>query len=178
LLHDYFPPSRDCSGSPAQARNNARDNQRADQPDKTKNTMSNQKSKFQLFSRLQALGFTYEESAQLRRIEMTLHRWAEAECGDENGNCIERDEATGKPFRTFERDSGPRGRYPIADREAGALRRMEKIVAARNLRAGDTVHAYHQGDCRGCMLYILRDSDVRPGEAINSVYTRGVAVCC
>jgi hypothetical protein len=37
---------------------------------------------------LQALGFTPTESQALRRISMTLHRWAEHEC---NG-IIERDE--------------------------------------------------------------------------------------
>lgn len=47
-----------------------------------------------LFDRLRDLGFTLEEAAALRRIEMTLHRWAEQECGDSNDYCswaIERD---------------------------------------------------------------------------------------
>ena len=44
--------------------------------------MSTQKAKFELFARLQSLGFTYDEAYSLRRIEMTLQRWAEKECGD------------------------------------------------------------------------------------------------
>ncbi len=48
--------------------------------------------KMQLFNRLMALGFTYQECVSLYKIEMTLHRWYEKECGDEFGNCIERGE--------------------------------------------------------------------------------------
>lgn len=139
--------------------------------------MSTQKAKFQLFERLQKLGFTYEEAVQLRRIEMTLQRWAEQECGDVNGRCIERDEVTGKPFMTYDTgQGGKRGRYPVADREAGALRRLDKIMARHH-----ELVRYHQGDCRGCMLYILRKSDLRTfdGETlpIDQHYTRGLAVC-
>lgn len=45
---------------------------------------------------LMALGFTADEAAALRRISMTLHRWAEHEC---NGN-IERDgeNSDGAPY--------------------------------------------------------------------------------
>lgn len=160
---------------------------------KTKNIMSKQRDKFELFQRLQNLGFTYEESVALRRIEMTLQRWAERECGDANGNAIERDEVTGKPFLTYENGNGPRKRYPVADREAGALRRLKAIVAARNNRNGGTpgdsitahqsfVLAYHQGDCRGCMLYIVPNSALKGsnGETLplDQYYTRGVSVCC
>lgn len=147
--------------------------------------MSTQKAKFELFSRLQALGFTYDEAAALRRIEMTLQRWAEAACGDSNGRCIERDETTGKPFMTYDTgQGGKRGRYPVADREAGALRRLDKIVTERNARmtaaghgATQDVVAYHQGDCRGCMLYIVRKSDLADGAKLDQAYTRGLAVC-
>lgn len=165
--------------------------------------MSTQKRKFELFSRLQALGFTYEEAVSLRRIEMTLQRWAEGECGDESGRCIERDETTGKPFMTYDKGrNGERGRYAIADREAGALKRLGKIVAARNARAyvnGQCVNpvaAYHQGDCRGCMLYLVSAEHLAPEFAtwhtenpganasafpfqkhLPSLYTRGLAVC-
>lgn len=159
--------------------------------------MSTQKAKFQLFNRLQNLGFTYEEAVSLRRIEITLQRWGELECGDDNGRCIERDETTGKPFMTYERGtSGQRGRYAIADREAGAIKRLCKIVEARNSRAaqlhvanggslGDKtpgfVTAYHQGDCRGCNLYLLTREQLtgHNGEQlpIDQYYTRGLAVC-
>lgn len=133
--------------------------------------MSTQKDKFQLFQRLQNLGFTYEEAAQLRRIEMTLQRWGEAECGDSNGSCIERDEETGKPFRTYETGNGKRGRYPVADREAGAKRRLAAIMAGHK-----SLIAYHQGDCRGCNLYILRKKDLG-ADTLDQVYSRGLAVC-
>lgn len=120
------------------------------------------------------LGFSFEESQQLRRIEMTLQRWGELECGDANGHCIERDEETGKPFLTFDksRPNGERGRVPVADREAGALRRLAKIMTGH-----PELVAYHQGDCRGCNLYVLKRTDIAPGETVHQVYTRGLAVC-
>lgn len=143
--------------------------------------MSTQKRKFELFTRLQSLGFTYDEAAALRRIEMTLHRWAEAEC---NGD-IERNETTGKPIRRIRSSrylapNDPRACYAIADRETGALRRCAAIIAARNGR-NPTLGAlsfYHQGDPRGCALYILRTGDVPAGEDVRNYYSRGVAVCC
>lgn len=202
--------------------------------------MSTQKAKFELYQRLQRLGFTYDEAAQLRRIEMTLQRWAEAECGDANGNAIERGEGaelqlinwpdaagdvwlvekreggltpirqfptkdlqdpialralrrkkaqdlTGVPYRTFDLGrNGERGRYRIADREAGALRRLKAIVAARNHReertefmaanAQDHVFAYHQSDPRGCALYLVTRAQLG-SDSIDSCYTRGLAVC-
>ena len=48
----------------------------------------------QLFDGLSRAGFSYSEAQALRRIEMTLHRWAEHECNGE----IERDETTGKAY--------------------------------------------------------------------------------
>lgn len=144
--------------------------------------MSTQKQKFRLFSRLQSLGFTYDEAVSLRRIEMTLQRWAEAECGDSNDYCstgIERDEATGKPFRVIRPHSSNKAqRYAVEDREAGALRRLARIVAARNARnPNDEVVPYHQGDCRGCMLYLVTRTELA-GMPIEQAYTRGLAVCC
>lgn len=149
--------------------------------------MSTQKQKFELFTRLQGMGFTYDESAALRRIEMTLHRWAELECGVEGHNpqitlAIERDEKTQRPFM---RQMGPGyggqwmdRRWPVADREAGALKRLDSIVKARNERStlADQVAAYHQGDPRGCALYIVRLSDVPNKGTIEQYYTRGLAV--
>jgi hypothetical protein len=151
--------------------------------------MSTQKSKFELFSRLQALGFTYDESAALRRVEMTLQRWAETECGDGNDHgswAIERDEKTGKPYMVHHHYTHGRGtdyttRRPIADREAGALRRAKAIVDARNARkpfGAENLHFYHQTDPRGCALYVLRESDIPGGTAeAETNYTRGLAVC-
>jgi hypothetical protein len=170
--------------------------------------MSTQKAKFELFARLQALGFTYDEAASLRRIEMTLHRWAEAECNGE----IQReerlddrgwDQGDGKPFRVY--GQSHQNRYPIADREAGALRRLAAIVKARNKRAttdegaSNFVFAYHQGDCRGCMLYLVtrgqlrevdratierhsgknaaRSEESRLQWTISQYYNNGLAIC-
>lgn len=158
--------------------------------------MSTQKRKFELFARLQALGFTYEEAVSLRRIEMTLQRWGELECGTDAG-CVERDETTGKPmYRPAGYNAGGnRGwvesrAYPIADREAGALKRLARIVADRNERYNTGEHrlpnqevtAYHQGDCRGCNLYLLTReqlTDKQTGTAlpVDQYYTRGLAVC-
>lgn len=138
------------------------------------------RSKYELFHRLGEIGFSYEEASQLRRIEMTLQRWAEGECGDSNdycSTCIERDEETNKPYRvTMPHDlpSSQATRTPIADREAGALKRLAAIMAKHPDFA-----AYHQGDCRGCMLYIVRKSDlIQDGQPlpIDQHYTRGLAV--
>lgn len=132
--------------------------------------MSTQKAKFELFNRLQSLGFTYEEAVQLRRIEMTLRRWAEAECNGE----IERNEETGKPERVsaayINGLTDKRRSWPCADKEAGALKRLKAIVDSRNLResptefmqanAQDRVYAYHQTDPRGCSLYLLTRSQL------------------
>lgn len=135
---------------------------------------------------LVSLGFTSAESDALRRISLTLHRWAEHEC---NGT-IERDEARqNRPFWS----SPNTGRHcvaPAADRQRGALRRLAAIVTARNIRAGGVQNAGHygvapsasplghyvQGDPRGAMLYILRPGDVPEGADVDSCYSQGVAI--
>lgn len=167
--------------------------QQSDQT-QNENNMSTQKAKFELFQRLQNLGFTYEEAVQLRRIEMTLQRWGELECGNDNGRasyCVNRDEVTGKPYMEIHPYSGPMRRYPVADREAGALRRLSSIVEGRNnrLRSFDArrcsfmghVFAYHQGDPRGCALYLLTRAQLTGHDGktlpMDQYYTRGVAVC-
>lgn len=170
--------------------------------------MSKEKAKFELFNRLQKLGFTYDEAVSLRRIEMTLSRWSELECGtgDERvTRSIERDETTGKPYLRvqYATQAGWTDRkWLIPDREKGALKRMQKIIQARNARAyvnGECVNpvtGYHQGDPRGCALYVVARShysesefqewrNANPGKnescfpfpEINSVYYRGLAVC-
>lgn len=131
-----------------------------------------------------SLGFTYAEAEALRRISLTLHRWAEHEC---NGT-IQRDgdNGDGRPY-WFNTDSG-RKLCPVADRERGALARLKAIVHARNKRArvaaaiGDVLtHAsdvapYVQGDPRGAALYILRPGDVPEGADENAYYSRGICV--
>jgi hypothetical protein len=127
------------------------------------------------------LGFTLAEAEALRRISMTLHRWAELECGMDGG-CIERDDTTNKPFW----HNSHSGRLsPIADREAGALKRLAAIIKTRNERVSaqpldcetrGTLHAYVQGDPRGAALYIIRPDDVPAGADVNSYYNRGICV--
>jgi hypothetical protein len=135
--------------------------------------MNRLERQFRLITALNRLGITTTDALALRKIEMTLHRWAERECGDEHGNAIERDELTGIPYATYDMGMrGERGRYRIADKEQGALKRLAKIMAAY-----PTLVAYHQGDPRGCALYIVRRSDLGEDRPIESYYTRGVAVC-
>jgi len=142
----------------------------------------------ELIQRITALGFTADEAWQIRRISMTLSRWGEQECGDSNDFAswsIERDEKTGKPFRVVHsHKAGSKVlREAIPDREAGALKRLHLLVAARNFRVDPAgsgegrFQYYHQTDPRGCALYLLRASDVRPGEKLDEIYTRGLAVC-
>lgn len=105
---------------------------------------------------------------------MTFHRWDELECGDSNDFnswAIERDETTGKPYMHVYPHNGKSSRRPIADRERGAQRRLDAIMTAH-----PEFIAYHQGDCRGAALYLLRRSDLRVGESVDSVYTRGFCV--
>ena len=161
-----------------------------------------------LGQRLAALGFSAAEVVELLRIERTLQRWAELECG--NGNdygswAIEREETdvyrcankhesasggacaecgkpsylrrqAGKPFMVYHHyqygQGGSVTRTPVADREAGALKRLGRIMAGK---VG--VVAYHQGDCRGCMLWIVPTDKVPKGAMVDSCYTNGIAVC-
>lgn len=93
----------------------------------------------------------------LRRAQMTLHSWGEAECGDGN-TCITVDD-DGKAYREYAGHT----RYRIPNREAGALRRVAKLCKAIGL------HFYHQGDCRGCSLYVSSE------PLTDQNYTNGVA---
>lgn len=107
---------------------------------------------------LYSLGFSTVEAEQLRRISMTLHRWHELECGTDNG-CIERDEATNKPYWVSafgtRWNMNARTRTPMADRETGAIKRLDKIISERNKRAvspgsSNTALGYYiQTDPRG-----------------------------
>jgi len=121
--------------------------------------MTKQEKLQRYFDSMARYGVSYEDAAKLRRIEMTLHRWAELECGDSNEYAswaIERDEETEKPYmvRRIHSD-GRMYRNRIADKESGALRRLGRIMAAYP----DLV-SYHQGDPRSCALYIIRKSDL------------------
>jgi hypothetical protein len=140
---------------------------------------------------LQALGFTLEEAEQLRRISMTLQRWHELECGNDQG-CISRDETTNKPYFLYSSQHGyvsdGHRRSYIPDRETGAKKRLAAILHAVNERrfVGDdaSIHdghcddltAYIQTDPRGAALYIIRPGDVRDGQDVESCYTNGICV--
>ena len=111
---------------------------------------------------------TQDELDTLLRCSRTLSRWAEAECNGE----IQRDEETGKPVRYGGVQSGRLFSLGITpDREAAALTRATKIAQAHSLTI------YHQGDPRGCALYLIRPGDVPAGSTVDSCYTNGIAVC-
>lgn len=129
------------------------------------------------YSRMSELGFTEDEATSLRRCEMTLQRWAERECNGE----IERDETTNK-VHFYNTALGKRSTYTVPDRETGALNRIKGMVSARNRRFGQPddgseILSFHQGDPRGCALYLVRASDIPKGGELNQYYTRGFAVC-
>ena len=113
------------------------------------------------------LGFSFAEAAELRRISMTLSRWAEHEC---NG-VIQRDgdDGDGKPFWYSSITCHKLG--PAPDRERGALKRLAAIMARHA-----PLESYVQGDPRGVALYILRPGDVPKGSRAESCYSRGIAV--
>ena len=132
------------------------------------------KERMLVLERLGELGIGYDEAQALRRISMTLQRWGELECGDGNDYCswsIERDEVTDKPYMVTYPHNGKSRRSPVADREKGALKRLQAIMS----KYPDLL-AYHQTDPRGCAVYLVRKSDVPEGTDIDSVYSRGIAV--
>ncbi len=135
--------------------------------------MTARQATYGLMQQLGARGInlSFDEANTLRRAEKVLQRWAEQECGDSNDYkswAIERDEKTDIPYMVEHMHVEARGhdsRYRIADREAGALRRVKAICQAHGL------HFYHQTDPRGCALYVSNE----PLPDHN--YTRGVACC-
>lgn len=129
-----------------------------------------------MLTRLENLGITPDDALALRRIAMTLHRWHELECGvgDTATYLIERDEQE-RPHMMRSDSMGVHDLGRIPDREAGALRRLIKIMASYPMLA-----AYVQGDPRGAALYIYhKDSPalVASKHGIESCYSSiGVAV--
>lgn len=116
---------------------------------------------------LEAHGFTTEEIDSLLRCSRVLSTWACHECNGEIQR--EGDAGDGAPY-WYNTNTGKRcGR--TADREAGALRRV-KVLCDRH-----GVTFYHQGDPRGCALYIIRPGDIPAGQDVGGYYNRGVAVC-
>lgn len=115
--------------------------------------------------RLADLGLTYDEAETIRRISMALHRWSEHEC---NG-IIQRD-CSDHP-RCYPNPDRSSYSYPIPDREAGAIKRMDKIIKAHPGLAW-----YHQTDPRGAQVYVY-SVDKLEGRSIDSIYNSiGVAV--
>lgn len=133
--------------------------------------MSARQATYELMRRLESRGLavSFDDANTLRRAEITLQRWSEQECGDSSDYAsysIERDETSGIPYRCiYPHTSGAKSsRYRIPDREAGALRRVADVCK----RIG--AHYYHQGDPRGCSLYVDRE------PIPDNNYTR--AICC
>lgn len=115
-------------------------------------------------------GIDYDDALALRRISSTLNRWFELECGDGNNYAswaIERDEATDLPYMVTYPHVGKSRRTWIADREAGARKRLAAIMARY-----PSLRAYVQTDPRGASLYICR-----LGDDNCQGYTHGIAVC-
>ena len=109
---------------------------------------------------MSAAGFTYEEADRIRRDAERLHTWAEHEC---NGD-IERDEETGKTFRTYNHSGpGPIKRYPCRDTETPATKRIETTAAARGYKA------MFQGDPRGWPVEICKPEDVKDAHNYNGI---------
>lgn len=115
------------------------------------------------------INLSFADANALRRAQITLHRWAEMECGDSNDHMswsIERDEKTNLPyFCVYPHHDAESTRRRIPDKERGALIRVSNICKANGL------HFYHQTDPRGCALYIAKE------PLPENDYTRGLACC-
>jgi hypothetical protein len=130
--------------------------------------MTSARERYEVLARLERAGITPNDAEKLRRIALTLHRWSELECGVDNG-CVERDETTGK---TYWLNSTTGHRYPVRDRETGALKRLKAIMHPYRRK----YHAYYQSDPRGAALWLVRRKDLPKGADINGYYSRGVAI--
>lgn len=116
---------------------------------------------------------TEDDARILRRAELTLHRWAEQECGDCNDLAswaIEREDDSGRPFRCVYYHDGRSLRFPVPDREAGALRRVRAVCDRLGLVF------YHQSDPRGCALYVAKPEAVK-GCRVDECYPTRMVAC-
>jgi len=125
---------------------------------------------YELLYRLEKSGIqaSFEQAETLRRAELTLQHWAEKECGtgnDYNSWNITRDEETGTPYMEVHPNTGKSYRYKIADKEKGALKRVQSVCNELG------IYYFHQTDPRGCALYVAKE----PLPANN--YTRGISCC-
>jgi hypothetical protein len=101
--------------------------------------------------------------------------WIEI-CERERIETFTHDDDDGAPYMEHHHYSHGNGKDSVSytkipDREAGAKRRLAAIMARY-----PGFRSYVQGDPRGCALYVLRPGDVREGDDVSSVYTRGIAV--
>ncbi len=119
------------------------------------------------FAQIAYLGVGSDDFKTLRRISMTLKRWFEHEC---NG-VIQRDGDAGDGLPYWYSSQTCRKLYRAPDRERGALRRLEKIMA----RYPELTH-YVQGDPRGCSLYLIQREKAE-GRDLDAIYSsRGYPV--
>ena len=101
------------------------------------------------------IDLSYFDVKALILAEMQLHRWCELECGDGDNYCswaIERDETTDVPYMVkYYHNTNKPSKTRVADREKGALKRIEKI-----LKCDDKFKYYYfyQSDPRGCALFV------------------------
>jgi hypothetical protein len=105
-----------------------------------------------------SIPLSFKDAETLRKAELTINRWDVQGCGwltpGPNGSSIAlvRDEdGDGKPYLEIHPNVGLKTRWVrIPDRQAGALRRVAEVCKRNRLEF------YHQGDPRGCSLYISR----------------------
>lgn len=125
-----------------------------------------------LYSTLESHGFTVDEIDSLRRISNALSRWSEGECNGE----IERDETTGQTYRIIFPGMPNERRSPCRDKESSSLRRLASILQNH----GEWTY-YHQGDPRGCALYLINKAKLQEyadcGTSLDCCYSSvGIAV--
>ena len=123
---------------------------------------------YELVERFDRKGFDMDANSAnvLRLAEKSLSRWYELECGDADGNVVERDEVTGVPYKVYYGGPGKPTRYKTADREKGTLDRVRRLCKEKGW------YYYAQGDPRGCCLYI----GLEPLDGEN--YDRAGVACC
>jgi len=120
------------------------------------------------------LGVSRDDFDALLRIEKTLHRWGEREC---NGEVEVDDDGKAWTFYgDFVEANDPRRKHRTANRERGALKRLDAILARY-----PNLAYYHQVDPRGCALYVYEKAALNvgvPRDTIESCYSSvGVALC-
>lgn len=171
---EQVTPTRARAGNGAELDSTTRQWWRGYFEDETMNKAERQQ---RMLNRLMELGFSYRQSDSLRRIEQTLHTWSVHEC---NGT-IERDDETGRPY--WSREGQRIG--ATSDRERGALKRAQEIINSRNnhlrqeIQAGQAkpIRMFHQGDPRGCSLYLYSVDDLN-GLSIDFCYDSRGTHCC